>query len=66
MAILEAIEDQVRALSPREFAEFRRWFTEFDAVAWDEQLARDAEAGKLDELADAALNEHRNGTTTEL
>jgi hypothetical protein len=28
-------------------AEFRRWFIEFDAVAWDRQIEADLSAGKL-------------------
>lgn len=33
MGNVEAIEKPIEALPPSELAEFRRWFTEFDAAA---------------------------------
>jgi hypothetical protein len=35
--------------------EFRAWFAQFDAEAWDREFERDAKSGKLDRLADKAL-----------
>ncbi len=59
MSKLEAMEKRVSGLSAQELAEFRQWFAEFDAVAWDRQIERDAKAGKLDALAnDEALRAH--------
>ena len=57
------IEQQVASLAPAELASFRAWFVSFDADVWDKQIAADASAGSLDELADAALQEHRKGHT---
>jgi hypothetical protein len=65
MSKLEAIEKKVSGLSAQELAEFRQWFTEFDAAAWDRQIERDAKAGKLDALADEALRAHSAGKSTE-
>jgi hypothetical protein len=65
MSKLEALEKRVSALSAEELAEFRRWFAEFDAAAWDRQIARDVKAGKLDTLADEALRDHAGGKSTE-
>jgi hypothetical protein len=65
MRKLEAIEKKVSGLSAQELAEFRQWFTEFDAAAWDRQIERDAKAGKLDALADEALRAHSAGKSTE-
>ncbi len=62
---VEALEENVLALSPEELAEFRRWFAGFDAAAWDRQLERDAKAGKRDALADEALRDHAAGNSTE-
>ena len=62
---LEAIEKKVSGLSAEELAEFRRWFAEFDAAAWDRQIERDEKAGKLDALADDALRDHAAGKSTE-
>lgn len=55
MARVEDIEQQLRELSLEELGEFREWFAEFDAEAWDRQLQSDVEAGKLDALAERAL-----------
>ncbi len=65
MSKLEALEERVSALSPEELAQFRRWFAEFDAAAWDRQIERDVKAGKLDALADEALRDHAAGKSTE-
>ena len=43
-----------------------RWFAEFDAAAWDWQIAEDAGSGKLDALADEALRDYRAGKATDL
>lgn len=50
MPDVKALEDAVRALPPTDLAEFRRWFTEFDSAAWDQQIELDLAAGKLDAL----------------
>ena len=63
---VEAIEKDVEALSPGQLAAFRRWFHEFDAVVWDRQLEEDVRAGKLDALADEALQAYKSGKCTEL
>jgi hypothetical protein len=63
---VEAIEKDVESLSPHQLAAFRRWFHEFDAVAWDRQLEEDVRAGKFDALADEALQAYKSGKCTEL
>jgi len=65
MSKVETLERKVSALSVEELAEFRQWFAEFDAAAWDGQIERDARAGKLDKLADEALRDHAAGKSTE-
>ena len=66
MTNLETIEAAVSRLSPQELARFRAWFEELDASAWDEEIVRDAQAGRLDELAGKALREHKAGRRKEL
>ncbi|MSO85284.1 MAG: hypothetical protein EXR02_09345 [Rhodospirillales bacterium] len=66
MTKVEAIEHQIRRLSPEEFSAFREWFAAFDAEAWDRQLESDVRAGKLDALAEKALQAHASGATTKL
>ncbi len=66
MGKIERIEQEVQALSPDELAQFRAWFLDFDWAAWDRQIARDAQAGRLDDLAARALRDHAAGKTTPL
>jgi hypothetical protein len=66
MTQVEKLEREIAALSPSELAEFRRWYAEFDAAAWDRQVAAHAEAGALDGLADEALAEHEAGRSRPL
>jgi hypothetical protein len=66
MGNVKSIEQAIEALPPSELAEFRRWFAEFDASAWDRQLEEDAAAGKLDQLAAEALADFQTGERREL
>ena len=66
MGKVEKIEQEVQALSPGELAQFRAWFLEYDWAAWDRQLERDVQAGKLNGLAEKALRDHAAGKTTPL
>jgi len=61
---LKEIEEAVASLPPAELKKFRAWYEKFDAEAWDEQIERDIEAGKLDALAEAAIADHRDGKST--
>ena len=66
MGNVKSIEMAVEALPPSELAEFRRWFAEFDAAAWDRQIEQDAAAGRLDQLAAEALADYSAGAGREL
>ena len=66
MTKLHKIEREIESLSPEEFKSLERWFDELRAQAWENQIERDAEAGKFDALAEAALSEHRAGKTRPL
>jgi hypothetical protein len=66
MGNVERIEQDIQALSPEELAQFRAWFLAYDWAAWDRQLERDVQAGKLDKLADRALRDHNTGKTKPL
>jgi hypothetical protein len=58
---IEALEKEVAKLSRSELADFRDWFLEFDAEAWDRQIETDATEGKLDHLAKLAIAAHERG-----
>jgi hypothetical protein len=62
----EDIEKAVEQLPPHELARFRAWFEAFDASQFDAAIERDAQAGKLDRLAEKALAAHRVGGLHEL
>jgi hypothetical protein len=66
MTTTEDIEKAVEQLAPRELARFRAWFETFDAERFDEEIERDAKAGKLDALADEAIAAHRAGRSRDL
>ena len=54
---LEQLKDVVVRLSDKEFEEL----VEAREQAWDGQIETDAEAGKLDQLAEEALRYYREG-----
>jgi len=65
MTKIEKIEEEIRRLSAKELALLRKWLPEYDAQAWDLELEEDVRSGKLDSLADAALQAYKNGESTE-
>ena len=56
----EDLEKAVAGLPPGQYAEFRTWFEAFGADRFDRKIERDAQAGKLDRLADQAIDDLRN------
>ncbi len=66
MSTVHEIEQAVRSLVPQDLAAFRAWYAEFDAEAWDRQMEQDVAAGRLDQLAEEALRDHREGRCTDL
>lgn len=66
MSRVEAIESEIRQLSPAEFAELREWLLHEDAEAWDRQIERDAASGRLDALFGQAEADHRAGKSREI
>jgi hypothetical protein len=66
MPDVKALEEAVQALSPSALAEFRRWFIEFDAAAWDRQIEADVSSGKLDVLLAEADEDFKHPPTRAL
>ena len=66
MSTVQEIENAVRHLSAEELETFRVWFAEFEAEMWDRQLERDMASGRLDKLAEEAIQDFREGRSTEL
>ena len=63
MTRFDQIEKEIERLSREEQNALRDWFLAFDAEVWDEEIATDTAAGKLDKLAEEALQEYRAGKT---
>ncbi|MFB2977760.1 hypothetical protein [Microseira sp. BLCC-F43] len=63
---LQEIERAVSQLSPEDLAAFRIWFAEFDAAIWDRQFEADVAAGRLDALAEKALQDLKEGRCSDL
>jgi hypothetical protein len=66
MGRIESLQEQVRALSGDELAQFRAWFLDRDWDDWDTQLEDDVRAGRLDAIANQALRDHTAGKSTPL
>ena len=66
MSTVAEIEAAIRKLADEDLVALRAWFAEFDASAWDRQFERDVADGRLDALADEALQDWRGGRCTDL
>ena len=66
MTKIQRLEREIKELTPGELAAFRKWFQEYDSAVWDEQIEQDAITGKLDQLAEKALADHKAGRTKEI
>ena len=60
---IEDLEKAIAGLPPDQYAEFRTWFEAFEADRFDRKIERDAQAGKLDRLADQAIDDLRKRRT---
>ena len=63
MSTVEEITTAIERLPADELARVRLWLAEHAEKLWDDQIARDEQAGRLDALIDRALEEHRAGRT---
>ena len=59
MTKVEAIKNAIKRLSAPELEQLLEWFVQYDADAWDKQIQADAAAGRLDALAEEALDEYK-------
>ena len=66
MTRVEDIQSAILALSPQDYARFRRWFTERNWESWDQEIQEDAASGKLDFLVAEAAHEKKRGRLREL
>ena len=66
MSPIQELQEAVAHLKPKEMAQFRRWFDEFDAVLWDKQFDADAKSGRLDKFAQEAVVDFKRGNFKKL
>ena len=66
MTTVDDIKKAVSGLDPGDLAQFRAWFEAFDEAWFDQKIERDAQAGKLDGLAEQALCDFRKGRAREI
>jgi len=66
MNTVHAIAEAIRQLSSKDQAALRAWFAAFDAEQWDQQFEEDVAAGRLDALAQEAIQDLREGRCTDL
>ena len=66
MSTVQEIETAIQKLKPQEIHEVADWLQELREGFWDQQIDADAKAGRLDPLADKALEDYRAGRTKPL
>ena len=66
MSEVEQLEQRVSNLPPKDLAQFRAWFLEFDARRWDDQIETDLKAGKRDSLIAEARAEFKQNNSRPL
>ena len=66
MARVEELANEIQQLSRDELAALRDWFRKYDSDEWDKEIEADVLAGRLDNLADKAVADHKAGRTRQL
>ena len=66
MGTIADIKERVEKLSPEEQAELLTWLVERNHQQWDDEIARDLAAGKLDSLIGEAEADRIAGKAREL
>jgi hypothetical protein len=58
---IKEIETAITQLPPSQVAALAKWFEEFQAQVWDQQLEHDVKLGRLDALLEEAEHEFASG-----
>ncbi len=66
MTDIEELEAKVNELPNEKFALFRDWFYQFENEMWDNQIASDFRAGKLNHLIEKARFEFSQGKARQI
>ncbi len=66
MSTVAEIQEAISKLPEREQKTLARWFARVRADAWDAQIEQDIQSGRLEHLAEEALEEFGAGRTKAL
>jgi len=66
MTRVAKLEKEGHQLRRDELSALRDWFRKYDSYAWDREIEKDILAGRLDRLAEEAIEAHKAGRTKEL
>lgn len=66
MKTIKELKKAISQLPPEKLSEFRSWYDKFDAKQWDAEFTNDVKAGKLDTLANEAIEDYKRGNFKEL
>ena len=65
MSTVDEIEAAIRKLPRDQFLRLHAWMKKTFEDQWDRQIRDDIDAGRLDRLAEEALEDYRAGRTTD-
>jgi hypothetical protein len=63
---VQEIEYAITQLAKNELNELVTWLQEYRHALWDEQIAGDLDAGRLDSVITAAENDYQSGSANPL
>jgi hypothetical protein len=66
MSTVAEIESAIKKLKPEDVWRVGNWLDELREELWDRQIDADVKAGRLDKLADKAMEDYRAGRCTPL
>ncbi len=66
MTTIKELKKAISLLTPEKRSEFRTWYEKFDAEQWDGQFTKDVKDGKLDGIANEAIEDYNTGNYKEL
>ena len=61
MRTANEIQMEIETLPQQEYIKLVKWFSERDWKAWDQELIKDSQSGKLDFLLEEAMDAKKNG-----
>ena len=66
MRTASEIQLDIESLPQQEYIKLVKWFSEQDWKAWDKEIIKDSQQGKLDFLLEEAMDAKKNGQLKKL